>query len=129
MVDSLSTPLKRVRGLGSAKSGVQHWWLQRLTAIVLIPLTLWAFYILVQIPTLNAASAADFLSSPLQGLGVFALLTAMLWHAKLGLIVVVEDYLHSTAIKVVLLIIIKILAAAGIVASGLAIAKLIISAQ
>lgn len=128
MADSLTTPLKRARGLGSAKSGVQHWWYQRLTAIVLIPLTLWAFWALVQLPTLDAASAAAFLSTPLQGIGIFALLTAMLWHAKLGLTVVVEDYVHWKTAKIVLLIAIKILAAAGIIATGLAIAKLIISA-
>ena len=128
MADSLTTPLKRARGLGSAKSGVQHWWYQRLTAIVLIPLTLWAFWALVQLPTLDAASAAAFLSTPLQGMGIFALLTAMLWHAKLGLTVVVEDYVHWKTAKIVLLIAIKILAAAGIIATGLAVAKLIISA-
>ena len=128
MADSLTTPLKRARGLGSAKSGVQHWWYQRLTAIVLIPLTLWAFWALVQLPTLDAASAAAFLSTPLQGIGIFSLLTAMLWHAKLGLTVVVEDYVHWTTAKIVLLIAIKILAAAGIIATGLAVAKLIISA-
>ncbi|MFN7902433.1 MAG: succinate dehydrogenase, hydrophobic membrane anchor protein [Holosporales bacterium] len=128
MADSLTTPLKRARGLGSAKSGVQHWWYQRLTAIVLIPLTLWAFWALVQLPTLDAASAAAFLSTPLQGIGIFALLTAMLWHAKLGLTVVVEDYVHWKTAKIVLLIAIKILAAAGIIATGLAVAKLIISA-
>lgn len=128
MADSLTTPLKRARGLGSAKSGVQHWWYQCLTAIVLIPLTLWAFWALVQLPTLDAASAAAFLSTPLQGIGIFALLTAMLWHAKLGLTVVVEDYVHWKTAKIVLLIAIKILAAAGIIATGLAVAKLIISA-
>ena len=97
----MRTDLGRVRGLGTAKEGVHHWWMQRLTAIALIPLTLW---FIISIATLNNASyteTVNWLSIPLVSI---LLVSATLYHALLGVQVVVEDYIHQEGFKFLLLI-------------------------
>ena len=117
---NLRSDLGRVRGLGSAKEGVQHWWMQRVTAIALIPLSLWFVACIVFLLDVDRATAVDWLGSPVT-LGLMSLfLVALVYHAVLGLQVVIEDYIHSHAAKIVLLLLIQFagiaLAAAGIIA-------------
>ena len=100
----MRTDLGRVRGLGTAKEGVHHWWMQRLTAIALIPLTLW---FIISIATLNNASyteTVNWLSIPLVSIFMILLVSATLYHALLGVQVVVEDYIHKEGFKFLLLI-------------------------
>ena len=100
----MRTDLGRVRGLGTAKEGVHHWWMQRLTAIALIPLTLW---FITSIATLNNASyteTVNWLSIPLVSIFMILLVSATLYHALLGVQVVVEDYIHEEGFKFLLLI-------------------------
>ena len=100
----MRTDLGRVRGLGTAKEGVHHWWMQRLTAIALIPLTLW---FIISIATLNNASyteTVNWLSIPLVSIFMILLVSATLYHALLGVQVVVEDYIHEEGFKFLLLI-------------------------
>ena len=117
---SLRSNIARVRGLGSAKEGVQHWWMQRLSALALIPLGLWLVASLVGLAGADHAAIAQWLNAPFT-LGALALtvITAF-YHAVLGLQVVIEDYVHGHAAKFILLILIYFaafgLAAAAIVA-------------
>lgn len=116
---SLRSELGRVRGLGSAKEGVQHWWMQRVTAIALIPLSLWFVATIVCLSDVDRATAIWWLGSPMT-FGLMSLfLVALIYHAVLGLQVVIEDYIHSHATKLVLLVLLQFagfaLAAAGIV--------------
>ncbi len=116
----LRSDLGRVRGLGSAKEGVQHWWMQRVTAIALIPLSLWFVACIVFLLDVDRAAAIQWLGSPVT-LGLMSLfLIALVYHAVLGLQVVIEDYIHSHAAKAALLLLIQFagiaLAAAGIIA-------------
>ena len=100
----MRTDLGRVRGLGTAKEGVHHWWMQRLTAIALIPLTLW---FIISIATLNNASyteTVNWLSIPLVSIFMILLVSATLYHALLGVQVIVEDYIHQEGLKFLLLI-------------------------
>ena len=100
----MRTDLGRVRGLGTAKEGVHHWWMQRLTAIALIPLTLW---FIISIATLNNASyteTVNWLSIPLVSIFMILFVSATLYHALLGVQVVVEDYIHQEGFKFLLLI-------------------------
>lgn len=96
----LRSPLGRVRGLGSAKEGVSHWWAQRLTAIALIPLTIW---FVISVIGLAGADYGDF-KAWLDDPGTAALLAILVftvfWHAKLGVQVVIEDYVHNEAAKI-----------------------------
>ncbi|HEX6119349.1 MAG TPA: succinate dehydrogenase, hydrophobic membrane anchor protein [Dongiaceae bacterium] len=115
----LRSELGRVRGLGSAKEGVRHWWAQRVSAVALIPLSLWFAAHIVFLTDVDRATAIQWLGSPLT-LGLMSLfLIALTYHAVLGLQVVVEDYIHAKAAKLVLLLAIQFagfaLAAAGIV--------------
>lgn len=115
----LRSELGRVRGLGSAKEGVQHWWMQRMTALALIPLSLWFVAMVVLMTDVDRATAVDWLSLPLT-LGLMSVfLVALIYHAVLGLQVVIEDYIHSHAAKLVLLLLVQAagiaLGAAGIV--------------
>ncbi|HKP26358.1 MAG TPA: succinate dehydrogenase, hydrophobic membrane anchor protein [Dongiaceae bacterium] len=117
---SLRSDLGRVRGLGSAKEGVQHWWMQRVTAIALIPLSLWFVACIVFLLDVDRATAVDWLGSPVT-LGLMSLfLIALVYHAILGLQVVIEDYIHSHAAKMTLVLLVQFagiaLAAAGIIA-------------
>ncbi|HEY1385605.1 MAG TPA: succinate dehydrogenase, hydrophobic membrane anchor protein [Dongiaceae bacterium] len=118
--DNLRSDLGRVRGLGSAKEGVQHWWWQRVSAIALIPLSLWFVAELVCLTDVDRATAIQWLGSPVT-LGLMSLfLVALVYHAVLGLQVVIEDYIHARPAKLVLLLLVQFagfaLATAGIIA-------------
>lgn len=117
---SLRSPIARARGLGSAKEGVSHWWMQRLTAIALIPLGIWLVASLVCFAGADHAQIAQWLTAPFT-LGALALtILVAFYHAILGLQVVIEDYVHGKAAKFALIILIQFagfgLAAAAIIA-------------
>jgi succinate dehydrogenase / fumarate reductase membrane anchor subunit len=119
--DSLRSPLARARGLGSAKEGFHHWWLQRLTALAMIPLTVWfVLQLLTHLAGAERYQVAAWLERPFVALALVALLIATLTHAKLGIQTVLEDYVHSHARKLVLLLLNQFLfiglAAAGVFA-------------
>jgi succinate dehydrogenase / fumarate reductase membrane anchor subunit len=104
--------LGRARGLGSAKEGVGHWWMQRLTAIALVPLALWFVASLIAHVGVDHAAASAWLGSPAV-FGVMALLiAAMFYHAALGLQVIIEDYVHREGLKIAALLLMKFACAA-----------------
>ena len=101
----LRTPIKRARGLGSANEGTGHFWVQRVTAIALIPLTVWFMVELVsRLIGADRAGVALWLSHPLVALAMAALVVAMFWHAKLGIQVIIEDYVHHEGKKLATLL-------------------------
>ncbi len=95
------SPLAQVRGLGSAKTGASHWWMQRVTAVALIPLSFWLIIFLDL--SLNAPyqETVAWLASPLNTLGIVAWILAVFYHAALGLQVVIEDYIAAEGVKIV----------------------------
>ena len=95
---STINPLARARGHGSAKRGVHHWYLQRATALLLIGLVTWLLYAMVSLSGANYATALAFLSSPYNAAGAVLLVVVGLFHAMLGMQVVIEDYVHSPAL-------------------------------
>ena len=103
------TPLGRVKGLGQ-HSGVHHWWVQRLTAVALVPLGLWFIYTLAHLAPLPAADVRAFLTTPLHMTLMILFLITGFHHAQLGLQVVIEDYVHCEGLKFALLVGVKFLA-------------------
>lgn len=99
--------LSRVRGLGSTNDGVGHWWMQRLTGIALIPLTLWFVYSAVQMTGASHAEFVTWVGTRGNPILLILLIFSMFHHAQLGLQVVVEDYIQGEGIKKTLLILIK----------------------
>ena len=89
------TGLGQVRGLGSAKHGAGHWWLQRVTAIGNLLLVLWFIFSLLRLPSLDHAVVTTWLSSPLAAVPMALLVINVFWHFRIGLQVVVEDYVHG----------------------------------
>jgi len=104
---SLRSPLGRVRGLGSAKSGTEHFWAQRVTAVALIPLTLWFVYSILALGDGDHAVASAWMQSPLNAVLLLLLIVATFHHMQLGLQVVIEDYIHVEYMKIVMLVIVK----------------------
>jgi succinate dehydrogenase / fumarate reductase membrane anchor subunit len=103
----LRSELGRVRGLGSAKEGVQHWWLQRVTAVALVPLVIWFLIGLVAHAGADHATVTDWLGGPVT-LGLFLiLLGAGLWHLALGMQVVIEDYVLREGLRLALILLVK----------------------
>jgi len=99
----MRTPLGKVRGLGSAKEGAGHFWRQRLTAVANIPLLLFFIGFLVAINGADYAGVHAALANPLVTLLLIAALVSVLYHMRIGMQVVIEDYVHSDGLKVVLL--------------------------
>ena len=104
---SFRTPLGRVRGLGSAKDGTGHWWMQRLTALALVPITVWFVISVIGMAGASYAEFSAWLANPLVAGLVLILIAATFYHAVLGLQVVVEDYLHNEGVKIATLLVIK----------------------
>ena len=95
----MRTPLNKVRGLGSAKEGADHFWKQRVTAFANIPLTLFLVVSIVMLAGQDHATVAAYIGSPLAALAF----TALIIHMRLGMQVVIEDYVHGEAMKILLL--------------------------
>ncbi|HUQ53203.1 MAG TPA: succinate dehydrogenase, hydrophobic membrane anchor protein [Gammaproteobacteria bacterium] len=89
---SLMTPLNRVLGLGTAKGAGEHWWLQRVTAVALLPLGLWFAYGLLTLPGFDYASVAAWVQRPVTSISLILLVVAVGYHSALGVQVVIEDY-------------------------------------
>ena len=107
---SLRSPLGKVKGLGAAGEGVGHWWAQRLTALALIPLTMWFVASVAMMAGADYATVRDWIGSPVVA-GLFVLLiVATFYHAFLGLQVVIEDYVHNEGVKVASILIVQGLA-------------------
>ena len=104
----MRSPLGRALGLGSAKEGVEHWWLQRITAAALVPLTLWFVIAVIRLVGADVDTVRDWVASPVPAILLLLLLIATFWHASLGLQVVIEDYVHTPLAKLGLLIIVRL---------------------
>ena len=104
---SYRTPLGRVRGLGSAKDGTHHWWVQRLTAIALVPLVIWFVISVLTMVGSDRATLVAWLGNPVTAALMVMLILAVFHHAQLGLQVVIEDYVHSESWKIGLIIFVK----------------------
>lgn len=96
---SLRSALGRARGLGSAKAGVAHWWAQRVTALALVPLTLWFVASVVALTGASHSEVVAWLSRPHNAVLMLALIWATFWHAALGLQVVIEDYIRPEGVR------------------------------
>jgi succinate dehydrogenase / fumarate reductase membrane anchor subunit len=94
---STRSALARAIGLGSAKSGVEHWWGERVSAVALIPLTLWFVASIIAHTGSEHAAFVEWLRTPLVMIGMILLIITLFHHAALGLQVVIEDYVHTTA--------------------------------
>jgi succinate dehydrogenase / fumarate reductase membrane anchor subunit len=94
---SMQTPLAKAMGLGSAKSGVAHWRAQRVSAVSLVPLTLWFAASIIAYSGSDYAAFLAWMRSPLTMVALILLLIALFHHTALGLQVVIEDYVHSGA--------------------------------
>lgn len=119
----LRSPLARVRGLGSAKEGTHHWWAQRLTAIALIPLSLWFIYSLVTMTTVDYMAAIGWLQSPIICVLMILFIISLFYHAQLGMQVVIEDYITNEAIKISTIIALKFIIMFAGLASLVAVLK------
>ncbi len=118
------TPLGRVRGLGSAKEGTEHFWAQRVTAIALVPLALWFVASLAAYTGADHATAKAWLAEPFTAVVMILLIAAGFHHAQLGLQVVIEDYVSTEWVRVISMIVIKLAAVALAVAAIFSVLKI-----
>jgi succinate dehydrogenase / fumarate reductase membrane anchor subunit len=120
----MSTPLARVRGFGAAKSGTEHFWRQRLTAVANVPLTIAFVLILVSLLRSNHAGAAQILGSPLVAIIMLLFIVSITSHMRIGMQVVIEDYVHDERLKLVALMANTFFSLAVALASAYGILKL-----
>ena len=95
----METPLGRVRGLGAAREGAEHWWHERLSSLATLLLFVWLAASLLRLPALDYATVTGWLAEPLAAVPMLLLIVTTFWHARLGLKVVVEDYVHEEGSK------------------------------
>ncbi len=104
---SLKTPLGRVLGLGSAKDGTEHWWMQRLSAVALLPLGLWFVVSMLALPDLSYDTIRLWIAEPISTVALVLIVLAACYHSHLGVQIVVEDYVGG-ALKVVSLMLLSL---------------------
>ena len=106
-MNSAETPLHKVRGMGSSHSGTGHFWHERVTSVALIPLSLWFGYVMLGLAGTSKVTALQFLAHPWNAILMGAFVAFSLWHAYLGLQVVVDDYIHTPGTKIFLMLAIR----------------------
>jgi succinate dehydrogenase / fumarate reductase, membrane anchor subunit len=97
---SLRSPIGRVLGLGAAKEGFSHWWLQRVTSVALVLLGLWFVTVLLRMPTFQYEFVVAWIAMPLNAVLLLLLIGTLVYHSQLGVQVVVEDYVHHHGLKI-----------------------------
>lgn len=122
--DSLRSPLKRARGYGSAKEGVATFLAERISAVALIPLSLWFAFSVAQLPVMSYGAVKHWVQAPSVAVTLVLFLAVMFYHSALGVKVVVEDYVGSEGAKLVTLLLVKFVHAALAAASIFAVLKI-----
>ncbi|MEZ5564405.1 MAG: succinate dehydrogenase, hydrophobic membrane anchor protein [Gammaproteobacteria bacterium] len=120
----LKSPLGQAIGHGSAHAGTEHFLAQRLTAIALVPLTLWLAFSLLMLPALDFYTVTAWAAAPLHAVGLALLVIALTYHSSLGLQVVIEDYVHANGPRIVLQVLLRLVHAALAVAGILAVIQI-----
>lgn len=110
----MNTQAQRARGMGASHSGTGHFWRQRVTAVALIPLSLWFLYAVIGLAGTTEVSALFFFAHPVNALLMAAFVAVALYHAALGLQVVIDDYVHGAGAKIVLFLLVRF----GVIATG-----------
>jgi succinate dehydrogenase / fumarate reductase membrane anchor subunit len=113
---SLVSPLRRVLGAGPARSGVHHWWMQRLTSLALVPLSIWFVASLLFLPGFDHLTVIAWIARGWTALLLMLFILSSAWHSNLGLQVIIEDYVHTHGTKTLLLVLVSfshVLAAAA----------------
>jgi succinate dehydrogenase / fumarate reductase membrane anchor subunit len=118
------TPLGRVRGLGSAKSGAHHWWMERLTSVSTLILFVWLLVSLLRLPALDHGTVTEWLSSPLGAVPMLLLIVSTFYHLKLGMQVVIEDYVHEEGMKLFSITLLNFFAIGGAALAFFAVLKI-----
>lgn len=118
------TPLKDVRGLGSAKAGTHHFIVQRLTAIALVFLACWFLYFVIGLMHADYLTASDAVAKPWNAMLLIAFLVTMFWHAQLGMQVIIEDYVHSHGLALTAQIAVYFICILGALASVFAVVRI-----
>jgi succinate dehydrogenase / fumarate reductase, membrane anchor subunit len=126
---SLQSPLGRVLGLGSAKSGFHHWWGQRLSAAALVPLGLWFASSLIRLPSTDYWAVIAWAGEPRHAILLILLLVTLLYHSSLGIQVVIEDYMHHALSRITALVLNRFIHIALAVAGIYSVASLSLGAQ
>ena len=126
--DSLRSPVKNARGLGSARSGVHHFIVQRATAVALMFLTVYLVVLLVSLIGADYSQARAAVGHPCNAVLLVAFLLAMFWHGKLGLQVVIEDYVHTPGRALVCQLVVVFACALAALASVLAVIRIALGA-
>jgi succinate dehydrogenase / fumarate reductase, membrane anchor subunit len=121
---SLRSPLSRVQGKGSAGEGVHHWWMQRVTAVALVPLTVWFVISLLGLPLQSYDAMRGWLGQPWVAVLATLLVFTLAFHSKLGMQVIIEDYVHGKGAKTTLLLLSTFIHFAAAVAGIFAILRL-----
>jgi succinate dehydrogenase / fumarate reductase membrane anchor subunit len=106
-VVSLRSPLGKVLGLGSAKDGTGHWWSQRVTAVALVPLTLWFVFSLLGLPAWDYDTLSTWAAVPASSFLSVLLVSVAAYHSYLGTTVIVEDYVTGAGSKILWLILLR----------------------
>ena len=96
---TMETPIARVRGLGSARAGAHHWWLERLSSVALLVLSVWLIASIFRLPDLSYGTVREWLADPLAAVPMLLLVATTFWHSKMGMQVIIEDYVHEAGLK------------------------------
>ena len=124
----MRSQLGRVRGLGSARAGTEHWWAERLTSLALVPLTLWFVLAALHLSRLPRAAVAHWAGNPINAALLVALVLITFRHLQLGLQVVIEDYIHNERQRMAAVLLLRAVAGLSALIGVLAALKLAVAA-
>ena len=122
--ESMKSSIRKAKGLGSAKNGTSHWYMQRITAIANIPLAIWMIWSILQLQNIPYQEFTIWLSTPLNAILMILFILNMIYHAYLGSLSVVEDYLSNTTLKTIKIISMKLFFIAAAVTAIFSILKI-----
>ncbi|MGQ0660939.1 succinate dehydrogenase, hydrophobic membrane anchor protein [Sphingosinicella sp.] len=120
---TMETPLRQARGLGSARTGAHHWWLERLSSVSTLLLLVWFVASLWRLPAYDHGTIVQWLGSPLAAVPMILLILSTFWHARMGLIVAIEDYEHGGS-RLLLVVLVNFLAILGAALAIFAVLKI-----
>jgi len=124
MTARMRTPLARVEGLGAAKAGTMHFWHQRVTAVALVPLSIWFVASALAYVGAEQGAVAAYFAEPINAVPMFLFIVASVYHMSLGLQVIIEDYIHQEGAKIALLMLNRFACWAIGAASGFALIRM-----